>query len=110
MKAGIRSRPWVGLDVGSYSVKMVAAHGGVGGPRYICSEEPVMGLHDEGDRNRPAGDIARSISECLSQQGLSVRAVRGISMGISGPDVIIKQITLPMLDDAEIAPALRFEA
>lgn len=31
-------------------------------------------------------------------------------MGVSGPDVIIKQIALPWLDDSEVAPALRFEA
>jgi type IV pilus assembly protein PilM len=110
MKAGLGSRPWVGLDVGTYSVKLVAVQGGVGGPRYLCAEAPLMGLRDEGDRPARAGDVARAISECLAAEGLSARALRGISMGISGPDVIIKQITLPMLDDAEIAPALRFEA
>jgi type IV pilus assembly protein PilM len=31
-------------------------------------------------------------------------------MGISGTDVITKQISLPLIDDAEVAGALRFEA
>jgi type IV pilus assembly protein PilM len=33
-----------------------------------------------------------------------------VSVGIAGPDVIVKQITLPLLDEAEVGPALRFEA
>ena len=33
-----------------------------------------------------------------------------MSVGIGGPDVIVKQISLPLLDDSEVGPALRFEA
>src|SRR5262249_11581658 len=33
----------------------------------------------------------------------------GISVGVSGPDVIVKQITLPLMDESEIAGALRYE-
>jgi type IV pilus assembly protein PilM len=54
--------------------------------------------------------IAKAIAECMSLAGLSPRGFRGITLGIGGPDVIVKQISLPLLDDNEVAPALRFEA
>jgi type IV pilus assembly protein PilM len=57
-----------------------------------------------------AETVAKVISECLASAGLSPNSFRGISMGISGPDVIVKQISLPLLDDSEVGPALRFEA
>jgi type IV pilus assembly protein PilM len=110
MRAGIRSRPWAGLDVGSFSVKLLATQGGVGGPRYWLGEAPLGSLDSDPDRPPPAEAVAKAIAECMSLAGLSPRGFRGISLGISGPDVIVKQISLPLLDDNEVAPALRFEA
>ena len=106
MRAGIRSRPWAGLDVGSYSVKMLAVLGGIGS-RYWIGEAPIV---SNGDGDPSAESVARSISECLSSAGLSPRSFRGVTVGISGSDVIVKQISLPLLDDSEVGPALRFEA
>src|SRR6185503_17510859 len=42
--------------------------------------------------------------------GLQPRSVRGITLGAGGGDVIIKQISLPYMDEAEVGSALRFEA
>ncbi len=66
----------------------------------------------EHERDTPQGRerMARLIADCASQAGLSVRSLRGISMGIAGPDVILKQIALPYMDEAEVGQALRFEA
>jgi type IV pilus assembly protein PilM len=110
MRPGLRSRPWVGLDAGTYSVKIVASHGGVGGARYWCAEAPLMGLRDEIDPKVSPERIAQAIAQCLDQGGASARALKGISLGISGQGVIIKQIALPLLDESEVGPALRFEA
>ncbi|TMQ70264.1 MAG: hypothetical protein E6K80_09020, partial [Candidatus Eisenbacteria bacterium] len=110
MRAGIGSRPWVGLDLGTYSVKAVAAQGAVGGPRFRAAEVPLMGLDDQPDRSPPADLVARLVSDALGQIDLSPRAARGLSVSVSGPDVIVKQITLPLLDESEVGPALRFEA
>src|SRR5689334_16559125 len=110
MRAGIGARPWVGLDLGTYSVKVVAAQGAVGGPRFRAAEVPLMGLEDQPDRLPPADLVARRISEALERIDLSPRGNRGLSISVSGPDVIVKQISLPLLDESEVGPALRFEA
>jgi type IV pilus assembly protein PilM len=110
MRAGLRSRPWAGLDVGSFSVKLLATQPGVGGARFWAAEAPLPPEETDPDRPPDAESIARLISECFGKGGFSARSFRGITMGISGPDVIVKQITLPLLDDSEVGPALRFEA
>lgn len=110
MRAGIRSRPWAGLDVGSYSVKLLAMQPGVGGARYWLAETVLPKPGNEPDRLHSPEAVARAIADCMGQVGMSPRSFRGITLGISGQDVIIKQISLPMLDDAEVGSALRFEA
>jgi len=104
MRAGLRSRPWAGLDVGSYSVKLLAAHGS----RYWVAEAPLANGHP--DATPEPEVVAKAIAECLASARLSPRSFRGVTLGISGPDVIVKQISLPLLDDSEVGPALRFEA
>jgi type IV pilus assembly protein PilM len=108
MRAGIRSRPWAGLDVGSFSVKVVAAMPAVGGTRWWVAERPLPPDNGHGSRGPEA--IARAISDCIGAAGLSPRALRGVTLGVSGADVIVKQITLPLLTDDEVGSALRFEA
>lgn len=109
MRAGIRSRPWAGLDIGSYSVKLIALQGGVGGSRYWMSETRLPPREREEDASAP-DLMARTIGNCLSMAGLSPRSFRGVSLGVSGADVIVKQISLPLMDDDEVGSALRFEA
>src|SRR5262245_38453171 len=110
MKAGIGSRPWVGLDLGTFSVKAVAVQGSVGGPRFRAIEIPFGQVENHLAGPLPAEAVARVVSDAISELGLSGRVSRGLSVGVSGPDVIVKQISLPLLDDSEVGPALRFEA
>jgi type IV pilus assembly protein PilM len=110
MRAGIRSRPWAGIDVGSFSVKLLALQAGVGGSRYWMAEAPLPKPGMEPDRVHSKEVVARAIADCMTQVGMTPRSFRGVTLGISGSDVIIKQITLPLLDDAEVGSALRFEA
>lgn len=109
MRSGLRSRPWAGLDLGRFSVKLLALRPGVGGPRFSAAE--VVLPSDSGtDGERPAESLAHAIGECFSRAGVSPRACRGISMGVAGSDVIVKHLSLPLIDESEVAPALRFEA
>jgi type IV pilus assembly protein PilM len=110
MRPGLRSRPWAGIDVGSFSVKVVAAQAGVGGARYWAAEMPFVGGNPDPERIPDADTVARTLSECFAKTGLSARSFRGASLGIGGPDVIVKQIALPLLDESEVGPAMRFEA
>jgi type IV pilus assembly protein PilM len=105
MRAGIRSRPWAGIDVGSFSVKLLLAHGG---GRFGLVEQPLPAPSPDGSQSPEL--VARTIAEALSRLEATPRGLRGVTLGISGADVIVKQISLPMLDDAEVGPALRFEA
>ncbi len=109
MKPSLGARPWAGLDIGAYSIKLLALQPGVGGPRFWASEVPLTrpALDADGLATDP---LSRGISDAFETAGLSVRAVRGISVGVSGPDVMVKQIPLPLMDEAEVAGALRFEA
>jgi type IV pilus assembly protein PilM len=108
MRAGIRSRPWAGVDIGSFSVKLLATQPAVGGNRYWIGEQALPPL--ETGKSHAPDLVAHAIARCLEQAGLSPRSIRGVTTGISGSDVIVKQITMPLLDDAEVGPALRFEA
>jgi type IV pilus assembly protein PilM len=89
--------------VGSFSVKLLLAHGA---GRFSIVEQPLP----QNGESAPPDVVARAIGDALGRLGTTPRGLRGVSMGISGPDVIIKQIQLPLLEDDEVGPALRFEA
>jgi type IV pilus assembly protein PilM len=107
MRLGVGSGPWAGLDIGSYSVKLVTLQPGGTRcrfaeaviPRATASEEPPT-----------SAILAGLIEECMSRTDQSPRGFRGISVSVSGPDVIVKQIALPFMDEAEVPGALRYEA
>jgi len=108
MSMGFRARPWAGLDVGEYSVKLLALQPGVGGSRYFAAEAPLARAAGE---PAPAPDaLARTIDDCFAAAGFSPRALAGLTLGLATADVIVKQIGLPLMDDADVPGALRFEA
>jgi type IV pilus assembly protein PilM len=106
MKVSLNARPWVGLDIGEYSVKLVSLHAGAGGARPCASELSLSAA--TGDSNPEA--LARMLGECFAQAGQSARSLRGLTLGLSGADVIVKHVSLPLMDDEDIPGALRFEA
>jgi type IV pilus assembly protein PilM len=107
MKLGMGARPWAGLDIGTYSVKLVALPPGGGRGRYA---EAVIPRALAGDDLPGPAILAGLIDDCMTRVGQSPRGFRGISLGVSGPDVIVKQLTLPLMDEVEVAGALKFEA
>ncbi len=107
MKLRMGARVWAGLDIGSYSVKLVALPPGGGRCRFAEAVIPsALASEDE----VPAAILAGLIGDCMSRIELSARAFRGIAVGVSGPDVIVKQVSLPLMEEIEVASALRFEA
>ena len=70
MRAGIRPRPWAGLDIGSYSVKLLAT---LGRSRYWISEAPFP--PSNGGPAAPQ-TVARVVEACMEQAGLAPRSVR----------------------------------
>lgn len=106
MAFGVGSRPWAGLDLGTHSVKLVSLLPGATRGRH--AEVPMPVVADGDTPSAPA--IAQCIAECMQQVGVAPRGFRGITIGVSGPDVIVKPIALPLMDEAEVAGALRFEA
>jgi type IV pilus assembly protein PilM len=108
MNMGLRARPWAGLDVGEYSVKLMALLPAVAGARHFVSEVPVV--RGPGDSGASPEELARAIGECFSLAGFTARSFAGITLGLSTSDVIVKQVPLPIMDEAEVPGALRFEA
>jgi type IV pilus assembly protein PilM len=108
MNVGLRTRPWAGLDIGEYSIKLLALQPGVAGARHFVAEVLVP-RPGEGPAPGPEG-LARLIDECFTQAGLTSRSFSGITLGIASSDVIVKQVQLPLMDDADIPGALRYEA
>jgi len=107
MRWGMGSRPWAGLDVGTYSVKLVTLPPGGGRARYA---EAVLPRPFAGEEPPGPAILAGLVDDCMSRVEASPRGFRGISLGVSGPDVIVKQVSLPLMEEAEIGGALRFEA
>jgi type IV pilus assembly protein PilM len=107
MRASLVTRPWAGLDIGSFSVKLFALQPGMGSVRALAAEAPLPGA---GDGKASPQAVAATVAECAERAGVSLRALRGITVGISGSDVIVKQIQLPLMEEAEVGQALRFEA
>ena len=108
MLRGLRARPWAGIDIGAWSVKLVALQSGVGRQQRWAAEVAYGGSAN--GNGRTPDDIAKAIEAAFSAAHLSPRSCRGVSIGIAGRDVILKQVSLPLLDDSEVGSALRFEA
>jgi len=102
------SRLSAGLDIGDYSAKLLVLHPGMGGSRFDVAEVPLP--RPTPDAPSPPEGIAQAVADCCTALGLGVRALRGLTLGLSGSDVIVKQISLPIMDDGEVPGALRFEA
>ena len=107
MRLGVGSGPWAGLDIGSYSVKLVTLQ--PGGTRCRFAEAVIPRATASEEPPTPA-ILAGLIDDCMSRTNQSPRSFRGITVSVSGPDVIVKQVSLPFMDESEIPGALRFEA
>ena len=89
MRSGLRSRPWAGLDLGRFSIKLLALQPAVGGARFSAAEVVLPPAEALPEGGWSAETLARGINDAFNQAGVSLRGSRGISMGVAGPDVIV---------------------
>ena len=87
MRAGIRSRPWAGLDLGSFSVKLLCPD--PASPGKLLTAEAHLPIA-ESDKPHSTEVLAQGISDCFAQIGVGQRSMRGLTLGVSGIDVIVK--------------------
>jgi type IV pilus assembly protein PilM len=103
-----RSKPVLGLDIGSSSVKMVDLEP-VGSRirlrRYGYCPLPPEAIVQGSLMNAPA------ISGAIRESSAAVRGKgRGVSTSVSGHSVIVKKISMPAMSEAELEEQIRWEA
>lgn len=96
-----REEEAVGIDIGSHSLKVVAMSG-VSGERTLTAYN-IKNLSLVAEKH----DLRSRISEALGEIDL---APSGVNLSISGPDVIVRFITLPKMTKEQLDGALVFEA
>jgi len=92
MRLGMGSGLWAGLDLGTYSVKLVTMHPSGSRCRFAEAVVPRTG----GDEPPTASVLAGLIDDCASRTNLSARGFRGISVGVSGPDARLDRALAPL--------------
>ncbi len=90
----------VGLDIGSYSVKCVE----------IIQDDKKVGLRSA-QIKRLASNSADNLRAALRAIRLGLSSpIKHIRISVSGPSVLIRNVTLPRMTPQELKSAIRFEA
>src|SRR5690242_13492476 len=103
-----KSKPAVGLDIGSSSVKLVQLKEKRGGFQLLAfgtAPLPPEAIVDGALMNSSA--IVQAIQEVVAQQKLKAKDV---AIGIRGHSVIIKKISLPRMTQEELDESIQWEA
>ena len=91
----------IGLDIGSHSIQLVELRHTLKG--VFLTNFAVKELPPEQD----AGVIAEKLKELLHEENIKARKV---TIGVSGPQVAIRRISLPAMPKKELKEAVRWEA
>ena len=103
-----KSKPAVGLDIGSASVKLVQLKEKRGGYQllaYGSAPLPPEAIVDGALMNSAA--IVQAIQEVFAQQKVKAKEV---AIGVRGHSVIIKKISLPRMTQEELDESIQWEA
>ena len=103
-----RSRPLVGLDIGSSSVKVIAlSPAGEAFSLGAVGREPLPpgAIVDGAVVNQEA--VAEAVRTVLTKQGVKTKEV---AVSIAGNAVIVKRINLPVMSQDELASSIYWEA
>src|SRR5512136_1175398 len=103
-----RSKPAVGLDIGSSSVKLVQLKEKKGGFQLLAfgsAPLPPEAIVDGALMNSAA--IVQAIQELAAQQKVKAREV---AIGVRGHSVIIKKISMPRMSQEELDESIQWEA
>ncbi len=103
-----KSKPAVGLDIGSSSVKLVQLKEKRGGHQLLAfgtAPLPPEAIVDGALMNSAA--IVQAIQEVFAQQKVKAKEV---AIGVRGHSVIIKKISLPRMTQEELDESIQWEA
>jgi type IV pilus assembly protein PilM len=103
-----KSKPAVGLDIGSSSVKLVHLKEKRGGFQLLAfgtAPLPPEAIVDGALMNSAA--IVQAIQDVFSQQKVKAKEV---AIGVRGHSVIIKKISLPRMSQEELDESIQWEA
>ena len=103
-----REEPLVGLDVGSSAVKAVALRRTSRGREIVAVRREPMprGSIVDGDVV-DRGAVTEAVRRALDADRVRTRRV---ATAVSGNAVIVKRITLPLMDEDDLAESIRWEA
>ena len=104
-----RSKPVVGLDIGSSSIKMIQLRDGKRGPALHnlgVAPLPPEAIVDGALMNSTA--IVDAIHELMAAQG--VKKGKEAAIAVSGHSVIIKKIQMPVMTREELEESIQWEA
>jgi type IV pilus assembly protein PilM len=106
------AKSFFGLDIGSYSVKLVEIDNDDG--RYRLKDYSIIDLYKEGEEYDIEGSsYSRQIEAlrgCFKQLKLNPRRVKNLNCSIGGTSVAVKQIRSIPLGAEELESSLSFEA
>jgi len=103
----IGNKQTFGLDIGSYSVKVVQLRKEKSGYIATSAAESLIASNGETDQSRDTGEILDAI-----KSGISTSQIRSkyAVCGVCGPEVFIKSFKFPPLSSKEIEQAIMLEA
>jgi type IV pilus assembly protein PilM len=97
----------LGLDIGSYAVKMVQLHKEQSGFSVTAAAKVDIGTAKETDLNSADINVVKAVQECLR---LSFAQAQMAVCGVSGPEVAVRRFKFPLLPRDEIHGAVMLEA
>ncbi|MFC1590218.1 type IV pilus assembly protein PilM [Candidatus Omnitrophota bacterium] len=90
----------IGLDIGSYSIKIVK----------LLEEKGSYRLTGIGEI-RPKETSEKGMAEAIKELAKKAKlATKGVCLSVSGTNVIVRFITIPKMKESDIRNALQFEA
>ncbi len=100
MKLQTKTKNRVGLDIGTFAIKMLEISGAPDKPMLIG-----MGLKNISGPSK--GSISDSIKALADEAKITSREV---NISVSGPSVIVRFISMPRMKEEDLKSAIRFEA
>jgi type IV pilus assembly protein PilM len=102
----------LGLDIGSYTVKMVEIDIEEG--RRKLKNFSVVDIYGEGEEYEPEGAsygrLTAALKNCFKQMKVAPKRVKALNSSIGGTNVAVKQIRSIPLSPEELESSLAFEA
>ena len=95
----------IGLDIGSHSIKLVELRHTIKG--VFLTNFAVKDLPPEAGGQGAIGVIGGKIKELLHEENIKARKV---TIGVSGPQIAMRRISLPSMPKKELKEAVRWEA